>query len=948
MSVVDFLRRVLPPEGLYVSFSLTPDGRPRQQFHQDVDALAARVARLSDEGRNVYYAVGSFQDEAGGRKAANVHSLKALFLDVDCGPDKPYPSWREGLRAVGAFVADHKLPRPVIVSSGNGLHVYWILTEALPLPEWARYAAGLKALIPTVDGKAAFDPTVPADAARVLRPVGTINRKGDRPVRILLDAPAVPVESLSALLGAAPTPRVQRVSAPAKSALLAAMAVPSDFPPADPQAISQSCAQVRWAIDHPDKVTEPLWYALLGVASACRDPEETAKRWSAGHPGYSDDATLAKLQQWRERATGPATCARLETERPDGCTGCRFAGRIGTPARLGVQTAEAPPAEHAPDTQAHEVALPRPWRRTARGIVVTIDEVEVDVCRWDIYPVGYGRDDVLGYETVRYRWNRPHVGWQPLVFRQAFLADSARREFTQTCADQGIILATAKQTELFQVMLRAYMDELRQLRAMTNLYATMGWKEGDKFLLGETLYSRDAGGNVTSERVDAAGSSGRASDTPFTMAGTRDAWVQLTDIAGRAGMPIHMFALLVSFSAPLYTFSGLRGMTLNLYGPTGTGKTLAQTWQQSIWGDPARLHYSAKFTTNALFARIATYNNLPVTIDETTMMPAKEVGDFLYWVSQGRDKARLNRFAEERDAKTWATVVTTSSNRSMMSALAAGGLETDAQMARLLELTVDPHPLFARSTSAGKRMYDIISANYGHVGREFVAHLVTLGAVGLRATLAEHRTRFFAKYKCTFAGAERYWEQCIVMADLAGEIAAELQLIRFDPRTCIEHVLRQLGTTRANIAEAGIDAYDLIAEYMNAHGAATVTVFHTGTTAPQPDLNRLPRGEVRVRLDLYRPQPTAPFDRGLMLLDRTHFRRWLSTRGFDYRTLIADLTRDGALAPVRNDKAYLGKDTPIKLGQQYVLGVNLTHARFAGALSDAAAAAATASLAAVS
>jgi hypothetical protein len=759
-----------------------------------------------------------------------------------------------------------------------------------------------------------------------------------------MDAAPVSVDDLSMLLTAAPAAMPVRSPAAGRSALLAAMAVHSDFPPADPEAIAQLCAQVRWAIDHPDKVQEPLWYALLGIASACREPEETAKRWSAGHPGYSEAAVLAKLQQWRDRATGPATCARFEAERPAGCGGCRFAGRIGTPARLGVQTAEAPPPP-APDTQAQEVPLPRPWRRTARGVVVTIDEVEVDVCRFEIYPVGYGRDDVLGYETVRYRWNRPHMGWQPLVFRQAFLADSARREFTQVCADQGIVLATAKQTELFQLMLRAYMDELRQLRAMTNLYASMGWKE-DKFLLGDTLFTRTPTGQVTTEQVAAAGSSGRSVDNAFVVTGSRDAWVALTEVAGKAGMPLHMFALLVSMSAPLYQFSGLRGMTLNLYGPTGTGKTLAQFWQQSVWGDPSRLHYAAKFTTNALFARIAQYNNLPVTIDETTMMPAKEIGDFLYWVSQGRDKARLTRLAEERDAKTWSTVVTTSSNRSMTSVLASGGLETDAQMARLLELTVNPHPMFSRSTNLGKRLYDILAANYGHAGRDLLAHLVGLGSIGVRAAIAEHRERFFSKYQCSFSGAERYWEQCIVMADLAGEIAAQLQLVRFDPRTCIEHVLRQLGTTRTSMIESAVDAYDLIAEYMNAHGAATITVFHTGASQPQPDLSRLPRGEVRVRMDLYRAGPTTPFDRGLLLLDRTHFRRWLSTRGFDYRLFVADLTRDNVLAPVRNDKAYMGRDTPIKIPQQYVLGVNLQHARFAGVLSDAAAAAATSSVSA--
>ena len=89
-----------------------------------------------------------------------------------------------------------------------------------------------------------------------------------------------------------------------------------------------------------------------------------------------------------------------------------------------------------------------------------------------------------------------------------------------------------------------------------------------------------------------------------------------------------MFALGVGFSAPLYNFTGLKGLTISLYGPTGGGKTLAQYWVQSLYGDPEKLHFAAKFTQNTLFGRLGLYSNLPMTIDEVTLMQDKEVGDF--------------------------------------------------------------------------------------------------------------------------------------------------------------------------------------------------------------------------------------------------------------------------------------------------------------------------------
>ena len=68
------------------------------------------------------------------------------------------------------------------------------------------------------------------------------------------------------------------------------------------------------------------------------------------------------------------------------------------------------------------------------------------------------------------------------------------------------------------------------------------------------------------------------------------------------------------------------------------------------------------------------------------------------------------------------------------------------------------------------------------------------------------------------------------------------------------------------------------------------------------------------------------------MLDRTNFRKWLSSRGADYKTFMQELTEEGIVATPKSQKAYLGKDSPIKLGQTYVVGVNLNHPRLQGIL----------------
>lgn len=932
MDTLNFLQRVLPSAGFYVTTVINPDGR-RQGFFATVEELAKAVTGLDQRGNNTYFAISAFV-EKGNRKQENVRATKVIALDVDCGDGKPYPTWREGLAATGRFIQQMGLPKPLIIHSGNGLHVYWVLTEELEPLRWKPLAEAMKAA--AKDKGFEIDPAVPADSARVLRPVGTTNPKSGTQVRMLIDAQPVIVEQLAACLSAYMVAHpVSQSRSTSSSPLAQALQVQQDFPPANATVIATKCQQIGWAAKNQGDVEEPFWYAMIGVAAHCQDPEATAISWSDQHPGYNASETLRKLSHWKTATTGPSTCKKFEELRPAGCKGCKFKDKVGTPARLGIQYLEVAPSTTAPDTAAHDVPLPRPFKRTADGIKMTVDETDIDVCKFDIYPVGYGKDESLGYETVRFHWNRPHLGWQELVMRQALLTEG-HRDFATVLADQGIVLLNRNQTGYFQIMLRSYMDELRQKRAMTNLYATMGWKENfSQFVIGDTVLRRNTDGSVSEESIALASGSARLGQELWHTAGSKDAWVNFTSLLDKAELRAHMFALAVGFSGPLYAFTGLKGLTVSLYGPTGGGKSLAQMWIQSIYGNPDKLHFAAKFTQNSLFGRMGLYSHMPMTIDEVTMMDNKEVGDFAYWVSQGRDKARMNRNAEERDAKTWALPVIVSTNKSMNSKLIASGLDTDAQLARILEVSVPPSKLFTKDSSAGRKIYEFINANYGYVGREFIKRLLELGETGIRAAIAQATEDFRGKYKAQFSGEERFWEQSIILADLAARLAKEWGLIAYDHKAGIEWVLSQVGAIRRAVSEFKIDAFDLLTEYLNENSDATLTVTQTGTNKPMVDFSRVPRGELRVRFEMYRKTNGDVFSHGTVMLDRTHFRRWLAQRGADYKTFMGEMQDESVIATPKSNKAYLGKDSPIKLGQSYVIGVNLTHPRLQGILSDA-------------
>jgi hypothetical protein len=929
MDTLSFLQRVLPSAGNYVVTVIRGDRR-QQGYFPSIEELSRAIARLDQTHSNTYYALSSFK-EVGNRKQHNVLLTKAVAYDIDCGPDKPYPTWADALKALGTFIQTTGLPKPMVVHSGIGLHVYWVLEEELEPAQWLPLAQGMKDL--AIKHGLEIDKTVTADNARILRPVGAHNYKNGAEVRLLVDAPPTPMASLASCSVHVHVANIQPRHT-SNSTLSQNLAVQQDMPPINAEVVASKCAQIRWAIANQKDVSEPLWYSLIGVAAYCEDGDNVALEWSKDHPEFNAKETLRKVHHWRASTTGATTCARFEQERPAGCRGCKFKGKIASPIRLGIQHQEVQLTE-ALDASAFEVVIPKPFKRTASGIKMTIDETDIDVCGFDLYPVAYGRDESLGYEVVRYHWNRPHKGWSELVMRQAYLAEGSR-EFPTAIADQGIVLRNKTQTETFQYMLRSYMDELRQKRTMTNLHTTMGWKENfTEFVIGDLLLRRQEDGTVTEEDINLASSTQRVGSELYGAGGSLEEWVKFTTLLERGKLYAHMFSLGVGFSSVLYAFTGLKGIVISLYGPTGGGKTLAQYWQQSIYGPPEKLHFAAKFTQNSLFARMGLQCHLPMTIDEVTMMDSKDVGDFAYWVSQGRDKARLSRTSEERAPRTWNGPTTVSTNTSMSSKLYASGMETDAQLARILEVSVPPVPVFSRDSSAGRKVYEFVNAHYGYAGQEFIKQLLALGPERIRELIAEATATFTQRYKAKFSGEERYWEQAIILQDLAAQLAGEWGLIQYDHTIGTKWVLEQIGAVRKVLSENKTDAFDLLSEYLNECVSETVVAYHTASDKPVVDHSRLPRGEVRARMDLYRKTPGAPLSHGTLMLDRAHLRRWLSEKRFDYKSFMQTMVVESADATPKSNRAYLTRDTPIKLGQAWVVGVNLSHPRLQGILVDA-------------
>ena len=137
-----FLNKVLGSQGYYCLFAYKlGDDKLTQKFYKTTSELSDAAKDLDARGYNAYYGLATF-NESNSRKVTNVNELKSFFLDLDCGESKDYPSQNDALQDLRRFCKELKLPKPLLVNSGRGVHVYWILDEALGVDEWVPIEIG--------------------------------------------------------------------------------------------------------------------------------------------------------------------------------------------------------------------------------------------------------------------------------------------------------------------------------------------------------------------------------------------------------------------------------------------------------------------------------------------------------------------------------------------------------------------------------------------------------------------------------------------------------------------------------------------------------------------------------------------------------------------------------------------------------------------------------------
>ena len=863
MTDIDLLSTVQPSEGWFAVLGMNPNDKDDviQELVATREEFDAKVQEFLEQKRNVYFGVAKYKTGQN-RLKANVDKLKAFWLDIDCGPSKAEPNPKTGIpegyidQATGMqelqrFCKLVGLPKPLLVNSGRGIHVYWPLTEAVTREEWEPVARRLRDLCEL--HKLYVDRKV-FEVARILRPLNTFNFKDDPPSPVTLIGTTNPIslETIKGILGVkevAEAPPKRELTELAKSMM--SNTVSSFKKIMIKSANGTGCQQLLSAFEERESLSEPRWFDALSIAKFCEDRDTAIHKMSQDHPGYDYHDTETKVKH----IVGPHTCAEFENSNPGGCEGCPHKGKIRSPISLGKEVLEAteedntvivPSEEEGEEEEVHTIPkYPHPFFRGKNGgIYKTPPDQETDpifVYEHDLYVVKRMRDPVLG-EVVVMRLHLPRDGVKEFVIANRSVTD--KTELRKELSSHGVVCGTKAFNNLMEFIF-GFIRDLQYKRKAELMRLQFGWADANsKFIIGDREITRDG----TFHSPPSSTTHNIAQQMQPT--GTLDKWKEVFELYGRPGLEPHAFAALSSFGSPLLKFFGQNGAIINVvHSKSGTGKTTILKMINSVVGHPERLSAMWDDTLNAKFLRLGVMNNLCFTVDEMTNTTPADFSTLSYGMSQGRGKDRVKSSSNELrlNLTSWQCISVCSSNASFYEKMASLKTSPDGEMMRLIEYKIDYSN--AIDTALAKQMFDHqLMENFGHAGDVYAKWLVDNleeaknTALGIQAKIDK---------ELNLTQRERFWSAVAAANITGGLIAKNCGLIDWDMKNIYKWATQMILGLREEVKPPVNDVMAVVGDYINRHMQNIVVVNENADRRTNmPSLPALePKGELLIRYE---------------------------------------------------------------------------------------------------
>jgi hypothetical protein len=842
---LDFYRAVLPDAGTYCLF-LMPERR-----HVWVDSLE-KLAMASNKlapRQGVYFSTATFNTPSQ-RTQANVLELKSLRLDIDAGAEKyakhgegkVYPTQAAALVDVVRFSKAIGVAPSYIISSGQGLHLYYVLTEAVRPAVWLPLAKALGKLCTA--HKLLADPSVTEDTARVLRPLGSLHSEGRTVSVIKATGATYPSDSLAKKLGAVMLPERKWDTSVNDEAL-------SSFegPPSSALKITAHCAALREIAQAEGDVPEPQWRAMLGLVKRTVEGRDIAHEWSAGSDTYDEADTDKKFDAW---ATGPTTCVEFG-KHTDACLSCSYRGRVKSPISLGLMTEpeiEQLPEEKRPEpprmlepTKTGEVwddYIPKSFAvvKTEHGhtlmhsmkteknsdsgeMVPVVIQVPVthDVFWFGQWADAAGTDD--NAMLTLHKWDGNRV--RSYMLDQTLLASNT--DLAKFLAGKAIHLTTDKRAaKAMENYAKQQFQRIKHMAERPKITDRMGMRilDDGQLVCAHGKYVIYPDGTIHEAMLGIKVREYAEQfplPVPVSFSGEWPTSVWDEHILPKArrhvdfmqrnynkpGLEKYQLAFMLSLSSPLMAFvmgtytSGAKlppnGLTVSLYSREGgRGKSTLMQASMLAYGIPGELSKDQNESGSTDLGRIASMSlsgTMPVAMDEMGGTKDNAIAALVSSIANGSSRTGATKDGGLRSGSRWALTCLVAANKSQRDMIAASQEENSAIQWRLLELDVDRITEFGNGDRAAfAKDWAGIADCAGALGAVVHRELCALGAVKANSLIME----------------------CV---NKAGELVQAEQTGRFQYRALGAMLALQMLLKRLNLAV--FDLKPMVKEFREAH-----------------------------------------------------------------------------------------------------------------------------------
>ena len=346
------------------------------------------------------------------------------------------------------------------------------------------------------------------------------------------------------------------------------------------------------------------------------------------------------------------------------------------------------------------------WLATDEGIRIFNKDYtnEVIVCYHPILPIKRMKNLETGEEQLRIAYKRNH-SWKEITIPKDIVS-SANKIVGLSKLGVAVTSENAK-------LLVKYLSDVENLNEddipVQMSSSKLGWI-GDGFI----PYDTDIVFDGDSQFLHVFNS--------ISTHGNKTVWMDYVRKLRKSGRIEIKFALAASFASVLVSLIGALPFIVDIWGESGSGKTVAMMMAASIWADPKEHRFIGDFETTdvQLEVRADMLNHLPMMLDDTSKISARIKDNFeglVYNLCSGKGKSRSNKDLGIRRENRWQNCIMTNGERPLISYVSQGGA-----INRVLEIECEKG-LFKNPQEA----LDVFNKNYGHAGKQFIKIVKELG-----------------------------------------------------------------------------------------------------------------------------------------------------------------------------------------------------------------------------